>query len=386
MMEILKGTFLKAIKNEIYIDEIENKRFHILEYFGTHILKPSKFIRYKRNGKLIGRIFKGLTYFWFIIGGILIGFQFLIAIFKNLTSSKQTLNGKSILLLFSHRLTQLTTKCDIDFNNFYVVSLKNNNEKEKNYIISQLTNFNCIWESFKLSFQAHRILCKIYGKTDYKRLNSKFAFDWFLVYNTLANLKLSDLSFCNHYDRWAILFDSLDVPNKILLQHGILSPEVFPPTKLSSISSLVCFNLKEENIFVRNVMDNIPSIRYYISKLNLHNIAVEGKINILLVSCLPITFESEKKLLNSCHCMENLNFYVKPHPVYPIEEYLTLQKEFQFTLITDKSVFPKVDIVISYASTLGMEYQNVGIKVLYYEENTEDELTSIFKRLNDDYK
>lgn len=48
-------------------------------------------------------------------------------------------------------------------------------------------------------------------------------FRWHLVYLTLKRIAPAELWIANHYDRWAILVDGLDVARKTMVQHGQLT-------------------------------------------------------------------------------------------------------------------------------------------------------------------
>ena len=88
-----------------------------------------------------------------------------------------------------------------------------------------------------------------------------------------------------------------------------------------------------------------------------------NKLNVMLV-CNMLFFESEKEIIYAL-TKEGINLYIKPHPKDNAEIYKAL-KSSSF-IILGANEFPKVDIVISYQSTLGVKYEQAGVKVLWYD-------------------
>ena len=64
---------------------------------------------------------------------------------------------------------------------------------------------------------------------------------------------------------------------------------------------------------------------------------------------------------------KNVNLYVKPHPSDNPNSYEKLLVNNNFLLL-DKGDYLKVDLVISYISTLATEYENNGVQVLRYDD------------------
>jgi len=77
-------------------------------------------------------------------------------------------------------------------------------------------------------------------------------------------------------------------------------------------------------------------------------------------------FEKEKEIIEDLS-KKNINLYVKPHPHSLFDPYEKLNISNNFVIL-QREDFPKVDIVISYSSTLATAYENYGIKVLNYDD------------------
>ena len=62
-----------------------------------------------------------------------------------------------------------------------------------------------------------------------------------------------------------------------------------------------------------------------------------------------------------------MNIYLKPHPGDKDNpEYPRMAEQYD-AVIVPKTGYPKVDVVISYDSTLADEYDDVGVHVIRYD-------------------
>lgn len=376
--------FLKlAIKNDMYIDSLENVRFGSKEILGFNIIKPSLFIDKLKSNFALKFCIRLIMILWFPLGFIFIIIKFIITLFEHTLIAKKKIDeNKIVMLMFSHRLTQLKNQVNFQDKEFVDVYLSKKNLSESEYSIIQLANVGLITKSFLLAMKFHFSFFCDQSVELYQKMNSVFCFDWLIVYCTLENMAFKKIVFCNHYDRWAVLFDSIK-SEKILIQHGLLSDQVFPPTKLNNINVLYAYNSNEAKIFVKNVLENVNEIKYLKPSLTLVDLELDSlKPSLLFISCLPITFQKELNLLNILKTY-NIAILIKPHPVYPNNEYIKLKDTIDFYLVDQKNVFPKVDLVISYKSTLAYEYELNGTDIVYYDSfsNEDDMISDILNKL-----
>lgn len=365
--------FKLAMINEIYLDEISVSRKEFQKILGFNFIRSNSLVNRVKRYKLI----------WKILLASVIVFWPLINIFLSLAHCFKTLllcivigSGdraqKDVNLLFTAKLLQLERKLDDDVNRTWLsLDIKGNGHVDENKMTSIyfLCNVQEVFYALYLSCISPFMIRKI-SKPMFSWVFSYTSFKWFLTFQVLERLKLKSICFANHYDRWAVLFDNLDVPEKTLIQHGILSEEITPPTKLKTINRLYCYNQKEADVFFNNVISSRCDVNFIKLSLELFDIPRNGRTSVLFLSCLPITFEIERE------CMEKLQDFdliLKPHPVFPIKVYLDLRKNLNFNLIEDSTLFPKVDLVVSYKSTLAYEYQSSGIPVIFYEKGDSPE-------------
>lgn len=229
-------------------------------------------------------------------------------------------------------------------------------------------------------------------KIDFKYLNSLYgdraiymqtfdAFEWFLTLIVLSRMNYISITFTNHYDRWAVLFDSLQIERKTQIQHGLLDEQFILPAKLTSIDVCYVYNLESEKIFRDLYHDNnTHKTKYMKIDLKLKTTSLANKKNTILIigSMLDGIAEMEKisSILDVFHAS---TIFIKPHPVHYnsiYDEYF--RNETRVTIIQDANFFPDVSLVLSPVSTLGFEYELIGTPVVYYLDfNTEELLTTI---------
>ena len=129
------------------------------------------------------------------------------------------------------------------------------------------------------------------------------------------------------------------------------------------------------------MFSNIPEDKYFSQMEYTANdkLLNNGKKHILLV-CELIYFEKEKTIIEDIYSTNKFNLYVKPHPQNNPIRYQQLQEIYDFRIL-GKTDYPAVDYVISYDSTLVLEYQSKGVKTLMYEDaDYEEEYKLLLKQ------
>jgi len=209
--------------------------------------------------------------------------------------------------------------------------------------------------------------------------------NWFLYNSALRHVSSdTNLIFCNHLDQLVVLIDKLPHRNKILVQHGteIILHNTFdieanflnksqqgfwtlnPPYQYHTITEAYVFTKTEETALLLSILGCHPKFHYTGYGLKLTDLNLEKK-SVLIVGYYYIFIEIERKILESLQD-KGLVVFLKNHPTIPPSKYDSIKKEYDFELITD-GTFPKVDLVISYDSTLALEYEALGVSVLYYD-------------------
>jgi len=211
------------------------------------------------------------------------------------------------------------------------------------------------------------------------------SYKWYLYGYAALKFDLNtELIFCNTNDLYQPLFDNLPHYNKTLIQHGTMIIKTPPaniqqyrlsegqgfivqnlPYKFRSLTKVYSFTNAEFQALKLAVLDNTPEciVVGYPLKIDKSKYI---KNSILIIAYYPEHREEETKVLSSLSD-SGVFIYVKNHPIVPIFCYDDLNKKYNFTLLSG-DIWPDVDLIISYDSTLAREYHSMGYSVIYYDE------------------
>jgi hypothetical protein len=364
-------TYIRAIANEIYVDQyglIDTGLNHIIDY---ELIRTYHIAPYARKYPLLIKVF--LCFFimiWPIGHYIWVTLQFLFVIAYKIFKQR-TYPGikKNLILLFSSRFpAQLEKVKKVDLSDCLYISYNKNLSNKNGVLVKQIISMKLLLKAYKIALRSLRELAKLNVKKVHL-LQSYTAFPWFCTYYALAPLQFETIWFGNHYDRWAILFDSLKVVNKHLVQHGIENAKVNPPSKLLSVTTIYFISACQYQYFDKKIAVSEYKKKLLSPGLTLSPITEDVKANILIIGCISLTEDKETYIIQHVN-YNKVNLYVKPHPGFSKSFYEKISKQYPFILIEDKDFFPKVNLVISYFSTLAVEYQQTGIDVLYYSDHS----------------
>lgn len=222
---------------------------------------------------------------------------------------------------------------------------------------------------------------KLKFKFVFRTFNS---FEFFLTYFVLRNIPDTiTLCFCNQMDRWAILFDDAPQKNRILFQHGIEVPTADWPVKFEHTDTVYVLSMKESELLFRAAFKVRPSHVYVLKPtIILTKMNDDRNFKILIVG-FPgyLRFEKEQAIVKA-FAKDNTTVYLKPHPgKEDMTTYLNLEKDYPNCKIILDNKFPDVDVVVSYRSTLAVEYQAHNKFVMMYDDYTIEEIIEEIKEL-----
>ncbi|WP_445373505.1 hypothetical protein ACSLVK_12225 [Photorhabdus tasmaniensis] len=215
-------------------------------------------------------------------------------------------------------------------------------------------------------------------------LQTYTASKWFCVRIALDKLN-GEFITTEHFDRWAVLMDRLCLNKKTnltLVQHGSLKALLLPEnanfkiyTRLHSVAELIAYDQIESEIFLNKIIRNRKgraiTLLHIGMQLNIVKID-NNKFSILFVGH-PHCEDTQIKIYCSLAELDIIAYY-KEHPKAPASRNV---RKMGWLFINDLKFFPDVDLVISYASTLAYEYENIGIKVLFHDLSTASESTCL---------
>lgn len=226
-------------------------------------------------------------------------------------------------------------------------------------------------------------------------LQTYTAFRWFLVRRVVDRFA-GKLVIVDHFDRWAVLVDrSVKASRRLntsksfsIIQHGtvrglfddeksIANTEAYP-TLLFNVNELYLYNKDEENIFRKKILfpkatESIV-VKFFNPPIVLTDFSVGKKKKLLFVGH-PLCEEFQILVYKKIIIEIDVEIFYKPHPKSTMSADLC---EVGWTVIEDVSVFPLVDLLVSYPSTLVVEYSGVGVQACVHPINADANILKKF--------
>lgn len=369
--------YYKGLQNEVWIDDKAFYDTNLNNHVSYRVFKPNRVSnKVKKRPKLFKLLFFLATNFWFPINffiqtkifiGVLLKFKFFYSTrFKN----------KKVLIVATRRALDQIEKIKnqkLIPDDFLFFGTCKDIEHPKNKGIYHHLNLIDLLKAYFFSVFLYKKL-KIKG---IDKMHTIFSQDWLHSYIILNKSEyLEEIWFANHFDRWALLFNHYNCKKKVLIQHGILNEFTNPPNLIDKINYAYLIHKNQKDLFTKSVIKNNFNFETLNPNLVLTNLANSEKLNVLIIGNIGLYIDYEYALISKLEKSE-VNLFLKPHPVLTNENYLKWKEKYSFTLIEDSTFFPKVDLVVSYESTLGLEYSQLKIDVLYYKKYSVENIISI---------
>lgn len=250
-------------------------------------------------------------------------------------------------------------------------------------LISLLTKSE-LREAFICSLRAAYVLA--YKPTSARwALQGYTALRWFIVRNAVDKLT-GVLVTTQHYDRWAVLVDrstrairlKANSPRTfVMVQHGAMGglgsvgdQEDYsdqPPTRITYVDELHTYNLNEEIIFRRDIFTksrqkSALAVFYFSPTVDLTGELVNDQLQLLFVGH-PLCEEFQSKVFQALKKVLDFEAFYKPHPKAPMSASM---RDVGWTVIEDSLMFPRVNLLVSYPSTLVIEYEGVNVEAMVH--------------------
>lgn len=334
------------------------------------------------------------TYLFFepIISVLIVTVLFLKTLFvKKDNGSFEVIKVRRLYLNYAHLLKDRCKSAGIfeeseywlkePFTNVSTKGLENKTVVTVYDVLKNADFFQAYWLSIRAIFYVAK-----HNPSHYIR-RSYTAFEFYLTYYAISKFPVeTELVFANQIDRWAIVFDACPQTKKILVQHGIETKTAKWPVKLNTVTILYAFNEGLGHDVTRALLTHEPEYRYMKPTIELVDDKEDKNFKVLIV-CHPAAMRDREEFLIS-HLQEpNITVYAKTHyTTTDLTFYEDLAKRYNYRLITTK-LFPKVNTLISYRSTLVSEYEICGIPALMYADyKTLDDIVTEVKRQAGEYK
>jgi len=383
--------YTTTLFNEIYLNaHTENKE----PYFLKAEKIPFGLAQTLLGSALILLLFPVLYFFYIVFQGA----RFFIEVFK--TDSQELKCGEYFLATayfassinerinkYAPRtiwlLNSTIKKADFVIQSDYAISIKQ--------VLKPKDILNSFWDSFLTPF----IIWKKFGH--YYLLVSLNSFNWYTYFYAASKIPFdSELFFLDHKDRWALLEDKVLVRKKSLIQHGkeaavtpknrvVVADGVYchdMPYKFKTIDTVYCFSEKEYIALTHSIISNTP--QKVIIGFDFKTTPVEtSAFSVLIIGNQELFANVEEQIIAGLQDKEVV-LYVKGHPTQSNVFYQQLLTKYYFHLIKG-SEFPMVNMVVSYSSTLALEYESVGVEVLYHTVLSLDKIINIIESRRNEY-
>lgn len=302
-----------------------------------------------------------------VFSTILVFVRFFFILIRRLATRKKYYNNQTIvapLIISQFRIKKILES----IRPVEVCTLKipfiNNCYHENEIDLISVISVTDIFSSWIASWKTIWILYLKYRNRD-PLFRSYSSFEYYLTCSFIEKTKGHNrFVYYNTYDRWAFLMSN--TPRSIFIQHGKL-PESLHIIKVGTPEKAFYIN-ESQRIILEKVLLKYPAkesnyrplLEFTCNDLLENN----GKKNVLLV-CWSNNINYEQRicqLINS-----DCNLLIKPHPGDKDNPEYVEMKEKYGCKIVPKTGYPKVDIVISYDSTLADEYDDAGVRVIRYD-------------------
>ena len=382
--------YIKSIENEIQIDLMNYKLLNLNPTDYSFLPRPFISTKYFKNVPK-KKITKLLILFWInILSYLFLNYIFLRSFLLKLITKEQfnSIHAYNDYILgFSTRAIDIIKiEQNLNFAKiiFPDVVLTKNTKLDKLYNIYSLITYNDLFFALKLSLKSYKYIYNDPIKRIHA-LQNYTAYNWFLSRLVLDRLS-GNFHFAEHYDRWAVLIDSTvfeknkynfqQISTLRLVQHGLVGLPNFENTKLhlpiklayklKSVSILNVYDKKNSDLFINHIFSQknkeLTKIEYSLTKINLTKIKIEKKISLLIVGH-PLFEDFHIHLFNTITNLFDLNIFYKPHPLSKPSQKILNQN---WLVINQQDVYPEVDYLVSYYSTLTLEYDTYKIPSLIH--------------------
>jgi hypothetical protein len=134
------------------------------------------------------------------------------------------------------------------------------------------------------------------------------------------------------------------------------------PTRLRQVDELYAYNSDEAAAFQTDVFElgklsRMLEICFFKPTIKLTEEAISDNPKLLFVGH-PLCETFHVEVFRKLTIWQDLDIYYKPHPKAPMSASMEAIK---WIIIKEERLFPRADLLISYPSTLVIEYENLGI-------------------------
>ena len=397
------GDYVAATENEISIDEFIFKLVHLEPKTVGFLPRLSKWFKLGRDFPVVTFCAWSFTRYFWLVGGNTVFFflQFFPRWLGASKVSRVTPGDEGYILALSSRVGDIVKlRHFVDLPNTWVTvpwaPLKQVPSTAICLDVFALLSRRDLWQAFCDAITATYSLFRR-KRTSKWVLQSYTAFRWFAVRAAIDKLP-GYIVMANHFDRWAVLVDSSVWAQKcavassgdfrrrelILIQHGSLGSlggdkadsthELRLYRKLRSVTHLYAYGAEAAYAFKNDVLSagcrqRGLKVSFFKPSIELNADDDSTGLKLLFVGH-PLCEPLHRHIFLFLCDRYDFKAYYKPHPTVPMSASM---RRLGWVIIDNPSIFPAVDFLISYQSTLVIEYAGAGVPAAVHPINLEAE-------------
>lgn len=387
--------YLRGVSNEIAVDirAIEMAGLNAARY--GKLPRPSLWIGQGKHLAFISRLAQYIALpIWYFLAPMLFRRQCRKALSGYIHATVQPFDESGQVLAFSIRTLDIVHSRNINFAprqwlELPWLPLKTLPEGFGKLRALDLLSAEDLERSITLAVLAHRALQR-------RRFMLGWGLQSYTAWRAIATRLVIDklpgpLLTVEHFDRWAVMVDgsvrrsSANQPARklILMQHGSVNADVTPrglgfrlPARLRGVGHLHAYSQLDVEVFKEEILSANLSLRgfdisFYRPNIELTRIGGTETPSILFVG-YPICEAAHRALAKALNEAGTWQLFYKPHPTSRANAGIAKQA---WSVVEGRSMFPRVDLLISYPSTLVSEYAEQGVPaVIHSMDVTPDQI------------
>ena len=378
--------YLRALRNEVAIDE------HIVAMAGLDpaafgkIPRPSRWIGKARRYPVLSRLLQHVSLpIWYCLGSLLYERQCRQVLALKPAAALRRFDICGQILGLSQRCADIVHAQHLDplprqWLELPWVPLRNLPPNAEVIPALDLLGKADIARSLALAKLAHRALQRRHDVRGWG-LQTYTAWRWFVARLAVDKLP-GPLLTVEHFDRWAVLVDGSvwrsqrqqKARQLTVMQHGSVNAEgpspglgLRLPTRLRAVSRLHVYSAADAEVFKREILSarcarHGLEITFFRPTIPLRKLAMPGRPAILFIGH-PLCEAAHCALMTTLHKAGDVQAFYKPHPTADAGAQVA---KLPWTVVRGRTVFPRVDVIVSYPSTMVSEYAAHGIPAVVH--------------------
>lgn len=379
--------YLRAMRNEIAVDEYIVAMAGLDPAAYGKIPRPARWIGKARRFPFLSRVITHMSLpLWYVLGPVLFRLQRRHIGGGPATTAPRRFDVMGQILGLSNRTTDIVHDRHLpqmprQWLELPWMPLSGLPDDAEVIPAMTLLDEADIARSLELATLAHRAL---QGRRRLSGcgLQTYSAWRWFFARLAVDKLP-GPLLTTEHFDRWAVLVDGSVFSTRhqqptrrvTIMQHGSVNADgpqpglgIRLPTRLRAVDQLHTYSAADADVFKRDILSphcaaSEPAQTFYLPMMTLTDLAQPGRPAVLFVGH-PLCEAAQCALMYELQRSVDLQAFYKPHPAIGASKRIAA---LPWTIIKSRSIFPRVDVIISYPSTMVAEYATHDIPAVVHQ-------------------